>query len=321
MDLIAGMRPGWFFLALGCNFAALVCRAERWRTILSPRGVKPAYYPTFVSVTVGFMSSTILPVRAGDVVRAALMKRRTGIRFSTSIATVLTERVLDLLSILTLLSYFVMVTLYRRDFPPAQMAVVRSVGLVAAAILLLMFSFIIGILFFHPVIRRMHIWLGRWIPLRFREPWMAFFDSFVSSVAIARAPGPVTRILLMTMLIWTLLSAQFYFVALALGHDLPFRSSFFMTGMSILGLMIPTPGGVGGFHKVVQIVLTSFYNFSIDASVALAMVFHIVGTAPVVLAGTLLLIREGLSLKQVTHMGESPEEDTDAGPAVPRPGE
>jgi uncharacterized membrane protein YbhN (UPF0104 family) len=97
-------------------------------------------------------------------------------------------------------------------------------------------------------------------------------------------------------------------VAKALGHDLPLRSSFLMTGVTIIGLMIPTPGGIGGFHKATQMALISFYAFDVDSSVALAVILHIVGTLPVVAVGTVLLLREGLSFRQLTEIGEKAEE-------------
>jgi uncharacterized membrane protein YbhN (UPF0104 family) len=78
--------------------------------------------------------------------------------------------------------------------------------------------------------------------------------------------------------------------------------------VSIVGMMIPTPGGVGGFHKVCQVALIQFYAFGIDDSVALALVLHIVGTAPVVVAGLALFVKEGLSWGQLARIGETREE-------------
>ena len=69
--------------------------------------------------------------------------------------------------------------------------------------------------------------------------------------------------------------------------------------MEALGLAIPTPGGIGGFHKACQLVLTRFYAFSIDSSVAVAVLFHLIGTLPVLTTGLFLFAREGLRWKDV----------------------
>jgi uncharacterized membrane protein YbhN (UPF0104 family) len=66
-------------------------------------------------------------------------------------------------------------------------------------------------------------------------------------------------------------------------------------------MTIPTPGGIGGFHKACQIVLTNFYGFDIDSSVAAALLFHVVGTVPVVVTGLILFVHEGLRWSDVTQ--------------------
>jgi uncharacterized membrane protein YbhN (UPF0104 family) len=100
--------------------------------------------------------------------------------------------------------------------------------------------------------------------------------------------------------VWFCLTAQFWFATMALHHPLPFDASFFVTGVTTVGLAIPTPGGVGGFHKACQLVLMRFYKFDIDTSVAVAVVFHIIGTLPVLVTGLALFTREGLRWKDVT---------------------
>ncbi len=305
--LIASMNMGWFAIAIASNVVALLTRADRWRTMLDPEN-PPAYAPTFASVTIGYMASSILPVRAGDVVRAALMKKKTGIRFTTGIATVLTERMLDLTSILALLSWFVIVATVNQEFPPKQMLLIKSIGILTGSILSAMLVFICGVLFFNERLRAFHERLGHLLPHRFRDPWMHFFDTFSGSLRIARYKGAFLKVLALTAVTWLLLSAQFYFTIRALGYELPFRSSYLMTGVTIVGLMIPTPGGVGGFHKACQMALISFYQFSLDSSVAIALVFHIVGTAPVVITGLVLFARDGLTWGQLTRIGETAEE-------------
>ena len=84
-------------------------------------------------------------------------------------------------------------------------------------------------------------------------------------------------------------------------RPLPFDSSLFLTAATTVGIAIPTPGGVGGFHKVCQYVMTTYYRFDIDSSVAVAVLFHIVGTLPVVVVGAVLFVREGLNWRQLSQ--------------------
>lgn len=308
LRLIALVNPLWLVIALAVNLVALFTRAERWRTLLQPSD-PPAYYPTYFAVAVGYMSSTILPVRAGDVVRAALMKRKTGTRFSTGIATVLTERVLDLIAILAMLCWFVIATAHDASFTLEQRTMLRSAAFVAGAMLVAMLTFVTGIVLATSSIRRFHEKLGNLLPHRFRDPWMHFFDTFAASFrGAAQHPAAFAKVIVLTIVTWTCLSSQFWFTSLAMSHDLPFLSCFLLTGVSIVGMMIPTPGGVGGFHKVCQVALIQFYAFGIDDSVALALVLHLVGTLPVLLVGLTLVAKEGLSMGQLVKIGESREE-------------
>ena len=309
-SLVRSAHVGWLLCGFAANFLALVCRAERWRTILDPDH-RPAFYPTFFATALGFMTSTILPIRAGDVVRPALLARRTNIRFSAALGTVLTERVLDLMSILTLFLIFVGTSGRHFATDPStsrHFVYIKTAAIAAGAGVILLGGFVVALFFSREFVRRVHGRLARLLPVRFHDSWMNFFDSFVASLDIASHPTALVRVVLTTAAIWIFLCSQFFFVVQALGHPLPFTSSFFVTGMTIVGLMIPTPGGVGGFHKACQIALTNFYGFSIDSSVAVALLFHLVGVLPVIVTGTILFLREGLSWKQLSRISENRQE-------------
>jgi uncharacterized protein (TIRG00374 family) len=303
---------GWLVLGLAVNFAALIFRTIRWRTILDPDD-PPPFYATFFANTVGYMLSTILPIRAADVARPALLARRTSHRFSGALGTVLTERVLDLFSILGLFLFFALRRWneFSHDPVAARWFYIVKAGAVASALILVSLgSFMVGLFFFRDTIRRLHVYLGGFIPQRFRNSWMHFFDTFVETLAITSHPAALAKVLLCTAGVWACLTGQFSLTVLALHRPLPIDASFFVTGVTTVGLAIPTPGGVGGFHKACQLVLTNFYKFDVDSSVATAVLFHIVGTVPVVVAGLLLFAREGLRWKDVTTKGAG--EDTDA---------
>ncbi|HYH06680.1 MAG TPA: lysylphosphatidylglycerol synthase transmembrane domain-containing protein [Thermoanaerobaculia bacterium] len=292
----------WVIVGFGVNIIALYLRTVRWRTILNPDD-PPPFYPTFFANTVGYMLSTVLPIRAADVARPALLARRTSHRFSGALGTVLTERVLDLSAILLLFVYFA----FRRwnefshDRAIAAWFYIVRAGAIASLLILLALAFLIaGLVFFRDFMRRMHEGLGRLLPQRFRESWMHFFDTFVETLEITKRKGVFAKIVLCTIGVWACLTSQFWFATKAVDHPLPFDSSFFVTGVTTVGLAIPTPGGIGGFHKACQLVLTRFYAFTVDASVAVAVLFHIIGTLPVLVMGIALFAREGLRWRDFT---------------------
>lgn len=306
--LIASANPLWLFAGLGVNFLALLSRALRWRLVLDP-DQPPPLYPTFFSTSVGFMCSALLPVRVGDVVRPALLSRRTDIRFSTALGTVLTERLLDLSSILILFLAFTLLS-QGTTLEPGKRIFLRTAGTAAAALFLILITFVVAVARFRDRARAVHLRVARAIPVRFRGSFINLFDSFSHSLRLPANRQAMLRVLLLTGMIWLCLTSQFLFVMRAFGHVLPYRAAFLVTAMSVLGFAIPTPGGVGGFHKAVQLVLVGFYGFGINASVAITLVYHLVGTLPVVATGTSLFLREGLSWRQIERLAEQQPEDS-----------
>jgi uncharacterized protein (TIRG00374 family) len=297
----------WLVVAFVVNFSALILRTIRWQTILDTEN-PPPFYPTFFANTVGYMLSTVLPVRAGDVARPALLARRTKLRFAGALGTVLTERVLDLFCILGLFVYFAL--RHWNDFSGHRSFFIVRAGAIGGGVTLVgLVVFIVCLYLYQSFVRRMHEFLGRILPLRFRDSWMHFFDAFVDTLSIAHNRPTLVKVLACTAGVWLCLTSQFYFTVLALHRPLPFDSSFFVTGITTLGLAIPTPGGVGGFHKACQLVLTHFYDFDVDTSVAVAILFHIVGTIPVIVIGLLLVVHEGLRWRDVTEATHEPAEE------------
>jgi uncharacterized membrane protein YbhN (UPF0104 family) len=216
----------------------------------------------------------------------------------------LIERILDLTSILTLFVIFAFRRWNEFSHDPAIAAwfyIVRIGAIAALVILLLLAFFVFGIFFFRSRIRRLHERLGRLLPARFREPWMHFFDSFTEALELTRHRRGFATVLLCTVGLWLSLNSQFWLATRAVHHPLPFDASFFTTGVTTVGLAIPTPGGIGGFHKACQLVLTRFYRFGLEPSVAVAVIFHLIGTLPVLVTGLLLFAKQGLKWRDVTR--------------------
>ena len=304
--IMTATSPLWLASAFIVNWMALVFRTIRWRVLLgNPK--PPGFYPTFFANTTGYMLSTVLPIRAGDVARPALLARRTNVRFAEALGTVLTERVLDLFAILALFIWF---AVKRWNAFPNGAGVVHGGAIGCTVVLIALMSFLLGLYFFGGVVRRAHEWIGRILPKRFRESWMRFFDAFAKTLDITKRPGDFLTVIFATAGVWLCLTGQYWLVFFAVHRPLPYDSTFFISAVTTIGVAIPTPGGVGGFHKLCQWALTSFYGFDINSSVATALLLHLVGTLPVVITGTTLFAREGLRWRDLRHEAEDVPGDT-----------
>src|SRR5437667_3363859 len=91
---IARARPEWLALSLLTMFVNLAIRALRWQYLLEPLG-KASFANAFKATAVGFAASSILPARAGEVIRPYFLARHEDMSATGAFATVILERLLD----------------------------------------------------------------------------------------------------------------------------------------------------------------------------------------------------------------------------------
>ena len=84
------------------------------------------------------------------------------------------------------------------------------------------------------------------------------------------------------------------------------------TALLVIGVAVPPPGAVGGFHYFYRLGVTAFYGAANDRAVGAAIVLHAVSFVPVALAGLLFLAQEGLSLTRAGSLVRSGEAGTAA---------
>src|SRR5678815_1747901 len=94
-------------LLVGFVFVVLtyVERTFRWQALLMPLG-RVRFSTTFRATIVGFAALGLLPARAGDLLRPYMVARKEGLSVPATFATVVMERVLDLVAVLGLLAVY-----------------------------------------------------------------------------------------------------------------------------------------------------------------------------------------------------------------------
>ena len=55
----------------------------------------------------------------------------------------------------------------------------------------------------------------------------------------------------------------------------PFTGSFLLMALLVIGVAVPTPGAIGGFHEAFRVGATMFYGAPDDAAVGAAIVLHL----------------------------------------------
>jgi hypothetical protein len=85
--------------------------------------------------------------------------------------------------------------------------------------------------------------------------------------------------------------------------------SFLVMTLLVVGVAMPTPGAIGGFHAMYQIAVSTFFGVPTDRAVGGAIVLHAISFVPVTLLGLTFMAREGLSLTRMREMAAEETED------------
>jgi uncharacterized protein (TIRG00374 family) len=296
----------WLLLAAvlitGVTYAL---RAWRWQSLLAPIG--PTRFGTaFRATVIGFAMSFLLPARAGEVIRPYLLARKEGLRPAAAFATIILERLLDLATVLLLFGFFVFtVPAGVLTGDAAQLTHVKFWGGVAAAAavgcLVLLFA-----LAGHPErLGRAAGRVERVLPARPARLVAHFVETFAQGLAVMRQPTRLAVALLQSFPLWLSLAAGIWLTSQAFSITFPYSGSFLVMTLLLVGVAVPTPGQVGGFHVAYQVAVQTFFGAPDDRAIGGAIVLHAVSFIPVTLLGVAFMAREGLTFQSARKLASS----------------
>ena len=146
---------------------------------------------------------------------------------------------------------------------------------------------------------RLHAWLlkaERVLPARIAGVIARLARTFAEGFAVVRSPLRMFAALGWSLVLWMVIATGLWAVAVGFGIDMPFTGAWLMLAPLVVGVAVPTPGGVGGFHEAFRIGATSFFGADNDTAVGAAIVLHAISVLPVVIVGLLFIIQDGLKI-------------------------
>lgn len=310
---LEGANYVWLLPGVAIYFVAVWARAWRWHYLLRP--VKVVSTRTmFPIVAIGYMGNNIYPARAGEVLRAVVLRRRTGVSVSASLATIIVERVFDGVVMLA----FVFLNLPELARLTAASGFVGSIQtlaiLGAVAFSAALAVFLLAAMF--PVqAERVLAWLAeRLVPSRFRERLLGYAMRFLSGLECLRSPREALMIFMTSVVIWLLETGKYWFVM----HAFPFEVSFFtlmlMNGIVNLATTIPSAPGYVGTFDAPGIAVLSAYGVGRAIAAGYTLVLHVALWLPITALGAYYLAREGIHWREgVGQISGEEEEDKKQG--------
>lgn len=295
------VHPGWLALGVMIYFLAVWGRTWRWHYLL--RSIKPVSMKTlFPIVVIGYMGNNVYPFRAGEVIRAYVLKRNEDVNITASLATIVVERIFDGLVMLI----FVFVALPFAEF---QAAWLRDVVFFSTLLFWGAFLVFLVMALRPEQMRRLYTWIfDRFLPEKLAQSAQGLADHFMTGLENLRRPRDLLMTLVGSIFIWLTETTKYWFVMHAFNFEVSFFVLMVMTAVVNLATTLPSsPGYVGTFDTPGIKTLTA-YGVRETVAVSYTLVLHAALWLPITLLGFFYLYRQNLGWRDFRRAQEAAAE-------------
>jgi uncharacterized protein (TIRG00374 family) len=285
----------WYLLpVLAVIVLGLVLRSLRWQYLMRPMR-RVGLGVLFTSLCIGYMANTFLPAHLGEIVRAWHASKKTGTAASSVFATIVVERLIDVISLLLMMGLAIMVFPFPGWVRQSGFVMLAAVG--ALSVLMLMMK--------RHRQRTMALSdrLLRFLPATTAARIRELLDQFLNGVVPLQSRAHYLVVGILSLLIWVCyaLTFQLLFYAFAFvgRYQLPWTAALVAMVVTTISVVVPSsPGYVGTFHFLCQLSL-GLFNVPRGPALSYAFVLHAVSVFPVFFLGLFFLAREKLSLSSL----------------------
>lgn len=278
---------GWIYLSIALSILSHVFRAYRWQLLIKPLNYSIPLRTSFWAVMIGYLANLAFP-RMGEITKCGVLKRTHGIKMSASMGTVVTERIFDVLILLTILFVTFLVEfdrlnqfffeLFRDKIPDTSLNKLLQFALIAGGLLFLLV--VIGLRYKSFIIETPAFQKLKTSIIHFKE-----------GVLSVRKIENVYGFIASTIGIWVL----YYLMAYVIVFSIPETANLdWIAGLAILvvggiAMSAPVQGGIGTYHFLVGTLLT-LYAIKPETGVFFATLLHTSQTLAVMTLGSVGLI-------------------------------
>lgn len=286
-----------------------LARAIRWRVLLSPvKEVKTL--ELFSPLMVGFMAG-VLPARAGELIRAYLLGKKFELSFAASLATIVVERLFDLVLLLMLFGWILVFhgEIFESDISWSGLSIrdlAFQFGVVSLILVGVLIVFIYLLTFHNERAMKLIHWMFKPLPDKIQFKLIQMTGTFSQGLMVFRNIRALVFIGVATAGVWALIMLQYY--PLYWAYDLQDKSAASLVLMTvmicILITVLPTPAFLGSFNAGVLIALHEILNESEVAVVSLGFVAWGLNFAVIIIGGVYFILHDHISVKKLVEIDE-----------------
>ncbi len=293
--VLAGAKYAWIMPAVAVYFCAVWIRTLRWRILLKPIK-RISLSKLFPIICIGYMGNNVYPARAGEILRAYILKEREDYPISSSFMTIVVERIFDGIVVLA----FVFFT-----FPLLTSLIGGDVDLITrwAVVLTVIFSlvliFLVLLVLLPGLTQKIFQWVEKKIlPAKWRGKAAEVFSKLIKGLESLRSPKEAALVLLTTIVIWLVETCTYWLVAQAFSLDLSFYALMMLNGAINLFTLIPAAPGYFGTFELAGKTLVSAYRIAADIATGFILILHVTLWLPITLVGAIFLFWNGFGIRK-----------------------
>ena len=272
---------GWIVLGELAYLGFILTRSWRWQVILRASAPHASLGDVTAVTAIGFALNSVSPFKLGELLRIGAIAPRVRIGVGEAGATVVVERVLDVLALLVI--------------AVAAAAVSgggsNSFGLWSGVFVIAAISVAIGVIAYlmvtHPqatlaIIDR----LAKRLPGRVATFLDTFAESVLKGFASLRSPGRLAAAGLLSVVVWLWIVAGLIAFFRALSPELSLSTLVLACTIFVVSQAVSiTPGSVGTYEGFFLLVLSTFGARPASLVTAVAVLSHVANIAILLAAG------------------------------------
>ncbi|NCC09755.1 MAG: flippase-like domain-containing protein [Bacteroidia bacterium] len=269
---------GWMLFSLVFGVSAQVFRGWRWKQTLEPLGASPSKRDCVDAIFISYAASLVIP-RVGEVSRCGVLSKHDQVSFSQSLGTVVTERLVDTLTMLLITGVTVVLQL------PIFMTFLEQTGTKIPSLMHLLTSVWFYIVLFCLIgIGVLAYFLAK--TLSFYERVKGVVLNVWTGIISLKNVKNVPLFILYSLLIWLSYFLHFYFTFYCFGftENLGVMAALVMFVGGTFAVIVPTPNGAGPWHFAI-ISMMMLYGVNVTDAGIFALIVHGIQTFLVALLG------------------------------------
>ncbi len=274
-------------------FASHWLRSLRWQFLLNPIKKIPVGN-LFSALLIGYAANMILPAHLGEFARAYVIGRKREISVSSVLATIVVERIIDVLSIVLIMAF----TLVIYPFPDW----VKKSGYIMFAFAIGLFVFLVLMKVYTEATLKFICIMLRPFPQSIKEKVENLSRSFLDGLKPMKSKFDYVIIFMLSIVIWlcywAVIYINFYTFNLVAEYNLGVTAGLVLLVITTISVVVPSsPGYIGTYHWLCQVSLELFH---VPRAIGLtyAIVVHAMNFFPIFLVGFVLAWKEGIKLSK-----------------------